>query len=151
MKYDVHTVDVASLFTAAVRGEAQAENLPQKIRELFDVLYKNVDLADTGKRGLNVIYYPGWSSTKAFPIEVGVRVNNQFPDKGPIICSSTPSGRAVTTVHVGPYSLLKQAHGAIHEWCTDRDEELAGPSWEVYGHWNKDPNQLSTEIYYLLK
>ncbi len=28
---------------------------------------------------------------------------------------------------------------------------LAGPSWEVYGHWHEDPAQLKTDIYYLLR
>jgi effector-binding domain-containing protein len=29
--------------------------------------------------------------------------------------------------------------------------ELAGPRWEIYGHWREDPSELETEIYYLLQ
>jgi hypothetical protein len=33
--------------------------------------------------------------------------------------------------------------------------ELAGPSWEVYGHWldewNSDPRKIRTDVFYLLK
>jgi hypothetical protein len=32
--------------------------------------------------------------------------------------------------------------------------QLAGPNWEIYGHWqnewNKDPSQIRTDVYYLL-
>ena len=49
-----------------------------------------------------------------------------------------------------------EAHAAsrvrrIAAWCRANDRLRAGPSWEVYGHWNADPAQLRTEIYYLLK
>jgi hypothetical protein len=34
------------------------------------------------------------------------------------------------------------------------DHTLAGPQWEIYGHWlpewNKDPSQIRTDVYYLL-
>ena len=29
--------------------------------------------------------------------------------------------------------------------------ELAGPCWEIYGHWREDPRELETEIYWLLR
>ena len=28
---------------------------------------------------------------------------------------------------------------------------LAGPNWEVYGHWHDDPSQLRTDVFYLLQ
>jgi effector-binding domain-containing protein len=59
-----------------------------------------------------------------------------------------------TTTHFGPYGGLHAAHEAICRWCADQGHKLAGPSWEVYGHWtdecNRDPSKIRTDIYYLL-
>ena len=46
---------------------------------------------------------------------------------------------------------LGEANAAIIAWCRANDRLRAGPSWEIYGHWNDDPAMLSTEVYYLLK
>jgi hypothetical protein len=41
-------------------------------------------------------------------------------------------------------------HEAVRAWCAAQGHALAGPNWEVYGHWNHDPQQLITEVFYLL-
>jgi effector-binding domain-containing protein len=56
-----------------------------------------------------------------------------------------------TTAHLGPYDRLHEAHEAILQWCSDHGHAMAGPAWEVYGHWNDDPSQLCTDVYYLLQ
>ena len=57
-----------------------------------------------------------------------------------------PPGPVATTTHLGPYHLLHQAHEAVLRWCKDNGRALAGPSWEVYGHWqdewNSDPGKM---------
>ena len=55
------------------------------------------------------------------------------------------------TTHVGDYGRLGEANAAILEWCRANGRKHAGPSWEVYGHWNDDPAKLRTEVYYLLE
>ncbi len=44
-----------------------------------------------------------------------------------------------------------RANLAIKAWCRAHDRQIAGPSWEVYGHWHADTAQLRTDVYYLLK
>gem|GEM_PF-2654992 len=48
------------------------------------------------------------------------------------------------------HSGLRGAHDALQAWCKSTHQALAGPSWEVYGHWSKDPALLRTDTYYLL-
>jgi effector-binding domain-containing protein len=62
----------------------------------------------------------------------------------------TPSGEAATTLHVGPYDRLGEAHAAIDRWRAEHGREYAGVSWETYGDWNDDPTQLTTRVSYLL-
>jgi hypothetical protein len=53
-----------------------------------------------------------------------------------------------------PYDQLPLAHQAIHCWCKDKGPKLAGPNWEIYGHWVHEwcdnPSKIQTDVYYLL-
>ena len=57
-------------------------------------------------------------------------------------------------MHFGPYNRLGEAHQAIRDWCANHGYSLAGPNWEIYGHWldawNADPGQIRTDVFYLL-
>jgi effector-binding domain-containing protein len=87
-------------------------------------------------------------------LEVGVEVAQPFAGHGEVVGSTTPAGRVATTTHYGPYSQLHQAHDAICRWCSSNGHKLAGPNWEVYGHWtdecNRDPTKICTDVFYLL-
>jgi effector-binding domain-containing protein len=112
--------------------------LPIRIRALFDEFYAGFK----GKGGLNIVLYPGAVSGE-FEIECGVEVESGGN-------SSTPAGMVATTVYLGPYHQMNPAHKAIHQWVRENGHKLAGPSWEVYGHWSDDPAKLRTDIFYLL-
>jgi effector-binding domain-containing protein len=78
-----------------------------------------------------------------------------FAGVGEVVASALPVGMVVSTVHLGPYQKLGEAHGAIKAWCARNGHELAGPKWEIYGHWleewNKDPSKIRTDVFYLLR
>ena len=99
--------------------------------------------------GHNIAFYPD-----ADTVEAGVEFNGEFP-AGEALRSGLPGGRAAYTVHRGPYGSLGEAHRAVHEWSKQAGQPLAGPSWEVYGHWreqwNTDPSLIETEVYWLLR
>ncbi len=114
-------------------------NLPRRIRALFEEFYAGFK----AKGGLNIVLYSGFDAAGEFEIECGVQVE----------CggnSSTPAGIVATTIHMGPYDQMKPAHDAIHQWTGENGWKIAGPSWEVYGHWSDDPARLRTDIFYLL-
>jgi effector-binding domain-containing protein len=71
-----------------------------------------------------------------------------------VVGSATPAGTVAATTHFGPYGLLCQAHEAIRLWCANNGYTLAGPNWEIYGHWkdewNTDPTKITTDVFYLL-
>ena len=54
------------------------------------------------------------------------------------------------TTHHGDDAGLGDAHEAVHRFAERRVIELAGPRWEIYGHWHDDPSQVETEVYYLV-
>jgi effector-binding domain-containing protein len=120
---------------AVVHGRATMANLPARIRELFDQFYASFQ----AKGGLNIVLYAG-SVAGDFEIACGVQVEQGGN-------ASTPAGAVATTVYMGPYDQMKPAHTAIHQWARENNRRLAGPSWEVYGHWNDDPAKLRTDIF----
>lgn len=139
MPYTVEIRQVPARPIAVVRGHTTMATLPSRIRALFDEFYTGLK----GKGGLNVVLYPGDVSGE-FEIECGVEVESGGN-------SSTPAGMVATTVYLGPYDQMSPAHKAIHQWVRENGHKLAGPSWEVYGHWSDDPAKLRTDIFYLLR
>lgn len=90
-----------------------------------------------------------------FNLEVGVELAAPFAGHGDVVGTSLPAGSVATTTHLGPYPQLADAHQAIKQWCAAKQLELAGPCWEIYGHWldewNRDPSKIRTDIYYPVK
>ncbi len=125
----------------AVHGNATRATLPANIRALFHQFYTETTVPKAD-RGLNVIYYPSCVDG-TMEIACGVLVEQGGND-------ATPAGAVATAVHMGPYDRMKPAHDAIHQWAKAHNRPLAGPSWEIYGHWTDDPASLRTDIFYLL-
>ena len=157
MAYEVRVLEVAAQPVAIVDGRARQEDFPKVIRPMFDRFYQNVGSVDLRQRGLNIIIYRNHPdvnllvSAEGVPLEVGIRVPEPFTGNDIIRCSSTPSGKVATVVHMGPYERLGSAYDALGKWRKDNQAAWAGPFWELYGHWSDDPAQLRTDVFYLLK
>jgi effector-binding domain-containing protein len=72
-----------------------------------------------------------------------------LPGEGRIISGTLPGGPVATTVHLGPYDKLPDAHDALHIWLEEHHKHSAGPQWELY--WTDpglepDPNKWKTEL-----
>jgi effector-binding domain-containing protein len=107
--------------------------------------------AQQAKGGRHVALY--WDSS--IRLEVGVELDGPFIEQADVVLSATPAGDVATTTHFGPYGNLASAHDAVHRWVRDNQRQLAGPSWEIYGHWlpewNSDPSKIRTDVFYLLE
>ena len=138
MEYAVQTSQAVAQPIQIVRGRTTQATLPANIRRLFDEFYAGFKT----KGGLNIVFYPGCGPGD-FEIGCGV----QLESGGNAV---TPAGLVATTVYWGPYDKMGPAHEAIHRWARETGHKLAGPSWEVYGHWSDDPAKLRTDIFYLV-
>jgi len=85
-------------------------------------------------------------------LEAGVECDEPFAESGDLVRSATPSGTAVHAIHFGPYQQLGKTHAAIQQWCKSHGHSLAGPNWEIYGHWlpewNDSPALIRTDVFY---
>jgi effector-binding domain-containing protein len=134
---------------AVIRRQAKPSELSRLVPECCGLVWNEVR-AQQAKAGRNVAVY--WNGD--IRLEVGVEILEPFAEHGEVVLSATPAGAAASVTHIGPYSGLGAAHDAIHQWCKSNNHTLAGPSWEIYGHWqpewNSDPSQIRTDVYYQL-
>ncbi len=146
MSYEIKIQEVQSGPISAVQERTSLDQLSKIILPLFDEVYGFLKESDVKQNGQNVIVY----LDDAMNIEVGVQISADFNGSGRVVCSSIPGGRVATTVHMGPYSRLPEAHAVVREWCSKGGHELTGPRWEIYGDWDNDPSKLRTDVFYQL-
>jgi effector-binding domain-containing protein len=135
---------------AVVRRRASVQELSKLVPEGCGIVWNVVRAQQVKGAGRNIAVY----LDDTINLEVGVEVETPFADFGEVVGSATPAGLVATTTHYGPYRQLHEAHKAIRLWRQENGHRLAGPNWEIYGHWqaewNGDPAKIVTDIYYLL-
>ena len=138
--YVISEVHVTTRPIAIVRDRARPANLVEKILGQSSLVW---DFLKSGKcntksTGHNVVVYHGCGTDDGlageFTIEVGAQVVAPFIASGQVECSNTPGGIVATTIHIGPYARLNEAHHAIRDWCRQNNRPITGTNWEVYGH-----------------
>ena len=146
---DVRVQRLDAVPLAVVRRQARPADLSRVVPECCGLVW-NALKAQGVKGGRHVaIYYDD-----AICVEVGVEAAGPFDERDGVVRSSTPAGEVATAIHFGPYGALGGAHDAIHVWAKAAGRTLAGPRWEIYGHWrpewDADPSAIRTDVHYLL-
>ena len=137
--------------TAVIRSRVGPEELSKFVPAACGEVWSFIRSAGLEKPGRHVALHLGDGQGT---VEVGAEIGENFAGNDRVRCSQLPAGRVATTVHLGPYPRLGEAHAAIREWCAQHGQRLAGVSWEIYGHWqeswNSDPAKIRTDVFYLL-
>ena|SRR6516165_6878461 len=147
--YAVQLQRLGSIPLAVIRRQARSSELARVVPECCGVVWDAVRAQQTQAGRHVAIYWDG-----SIRLEVGVELHGSFAEQGEIVRSATPSGAVASATHFGPYAGLGAAHEAIRQWCVANNHRLAGPNWEIYGHWQRqwdtDPSRIRTDLYYLL-
>ena len=147
--YAVQLQRLDSVPLAVIRRQTSAAELARVVPECCGLVWDAVR-AQQAQAGRHVAIY--WDGS--IRLEVGVELHGPFADCGEVVRSATPAGAVASTTHFGPYGGLGAAHDAVRQWCKANSHRLAGPSWEIYGHWqrewNADPSRIRTDVCYLL-
>ena len=140
--------------TAIVRRRAALRDLPKVVPDACGVVWKLVKARQISGAGRHVALYLD-DQVDLMNLEVGVELLTPIAGDDELIASALPAGIVATTTHFGPYPQLKGAHLAIRDWCSKNGHVMAGPNWEIYGHWdeawNKDASKIRTDVFYLLQ
>jgi len=134
---------------AVIRRQARASELARVVPECCGLVW-NAVRAQQARGGRHVAIY----RDRSIRLEVGVELLGPFAEQGEVVHSATPGGAVASTTHFGPYGGLGAGHDAIRRWCEANNHLLAGPSWEIYDHWQNDwnanPSRIRTDVFYLL-
>jgi effector-binding domain-containing protein len=135
---------------AVVRRRATSLELSKVVPEACGTVWNVIRSQKVSGAGRHVAVY----LDDQINLEVGVEFDGPFSGHGEVVVSATPPGLVATTTHFGPYHLLHKAYEAIRQWCAANGHVLAGPDWEIYGHWkdewNSDPTKICTDVFCLL-
>lgn len=148
--YQVHFEHLESIPLAVLRRQTQASEVSRVVRECCGLVW-NAVRAQHAKGGRHVAIF--WDDS--IRLEVGVELEGPFTEDGQVVRSATPGGTVAWVTHLGPYNGRTAGHQAIREWAKAGGHRLAGPNWEIYGHWKEewdaDPSQIRTDVFYLVK
>ena len=146
----VQRLELPSVPLAVVQRQVSQADLPRVVPEGCGFVW-NALRAQGIRGGRHVAMY--WDGS--IRLEVGVELAEPFTEQDGVVRSATPAGAVAAATHFGPYRTLRVVHDAIHEWCRTSNHRLAGPSWEIYGHWqpewDADPSLIRTDVFYLLR
>jgi len=148
--YEIREVNVTARPVAGVRAVVRRGRVGQEFGRHLDQVYAAAKAGAVQLDGQNIFIYRG-ATADELTVDFCVGVKAPFAAVGAVQPLETPTGVAAMTSHVGDYGRLSEAVAAIHAWCRANNRPSAGPSWEVYGHWDPDPAKLRTDVYYLLK
>lgn len=143
----VQLQQIDSIPLAVIRRQVGRNELSRVVPECCGLVWKAIK-AQGAKGGRHVAIY--WDGS--IRLEVGVELHGPFAEQPDVVRSATPGGWVATVTHLGPYGSLGEAHRAIQEWSRTNRRQLAGPNWEIYGHWTSDwdddPSRIRTDVFY---
>ena len=133
--YEVTDQVLTDTWTAVVRGEMPADQLPGWLAEGYRDVFDFLVAAGVAASGPPFARYAFLGDAVA--VEAGFPVPHEVEGRGRVEPSVLPDGHAAVTVHTGRYEDLDKAYEVLHRWLADRGRQPAGPHWEVY---HTDPN-----------
>jgi effector-binding domain-containing protein len=152
LTYEIFTQVATARPIAAVRRRVHPGQVATAWRPALDqvwaVLRRHEGLQTDGHNIF--VYHHPMRSGEPIDIDFGVEVTGAFEDEGEVVLTRTPAGQVVSTLHVGPYDTLGDAHEAIDAWRAAHGRTFGPASWEIYGDWSDDPAKLEVEVVYLL-
>jgi hypothetical protein len=148
--YEVSLQEASPRGLAAVRARVPASQVAARFRTYLDQVYAAGRAGAIQLDGQNIFVYRDVDGAPGqLDVDFGVGVAAPFTPTANVVYGVTPSGSVATTTHWGDYAALGEAHAAVVSWCRGNDVALAGPRWEVYGHWREGVTPR-TDIYYLV-
>ena len=149
-QHEVRETTTTARALAGVRARVPIGRVAEYFGRCLDQVYAAAKTGAIVLDGQNIFLYNPRADGD-LDVAFCVGTGGTFNAIGSVEYITTPEGTAATITHWGDYSGLRGAHDALQAWCGINDKTLAGPSWEVYGHWSNNPAELRTDIYYLLK
>lgn len=134
----------------------RAHTTMHDIAALFDAGYREI-LSLLEQEGLRpegppfARYYN--MDMNALDVEFGFPVPEHTEARGRVLKSRTPSGKAASSLYIGPYNEIEPVYDALIKWTVDNGLTISGESYEIYLNDPAvtPPDQLRTQVCLLLQ
>lgn len=153
MPYKIEVKDVDAQPTVSIRVQCHAAEIGATLGEILPEVWAYLRKLNIYPSGPPFTRYHGFKDNQV-DLEGGMPVADSLSGAGRVSPGELPGGTVVSTIHMGPYEKLPEAHDALHLWMREQQKEAAGPQWEYY--WTdpgKEPNpdKRKTELIWPIK
>lgn len=137
----------------SIRVQCHVAELGAILAEILPEVWRYIRRNGVTPSGPPFTRYHGFENDRV-DIEGGMPVPRPLPAEGRVMPGKLPGGEVATTVHMGPYDRLPDAHDALNAWLNEHRRDSAGAQWEVY--WTDpglepDPHKWKTELMWPIK
>lgn len=152
MKYVCQVTNESKQAVLSIRTTSSVENLPQILGACFSQIMGYMQQEGVEMSGAPFTAYYNMDMNN-LDIEVGVPIGSEVKGEGTIKCNYIPSGKYISTLHIGSYSQIEPAYNALGKYMEEHNFVATGVAYEFYLN---DPveipeERLETRIAFLLK
>lgn len=152
LNYTVTTKEITAQPVLMVRRRVKRSEIAKMIGESLPVVFMYAQKIGATILGPPLARYldwgPGMTTVEAgIPVALPVGATGE----GDVLTDTLPGGLVATTMHIGAYDKLSEAHGAVQQWVEEQGLKTAGAPWESYvtdpGE-EPDPKDWKTEVFW---
>jgi hypothetical protein len=125
-------VTTERLLTAVIKAKVPFAGIPDAQRSARGTLAATLPSLDVGAVGSSITRFRT-PATDALDMEMGSIVTHRFEDRGEVVLSELPAGRAAHFALKGSFAGLPGAWQTLFEWCAAQKLTPSGVNWEIYG------------------
>jgi effector-binding domain-containing protein len=140
---DCRIVTTGRQLTAVVKAKVPFAEIPAAQRSGRETLAATLPSLDAGAAGAAITRFRT-PPTEGLDMEIGCSVARSFEDRGDVVQSELPAGRAAHFSMKGPFEGLPAAWQTLFDWGAKQGLTFAGVNWEIYGA------EQDAELYALL-
>ncbi|MCW5738065.1 MAG: GyrI-like domain-containing protein [Enhydrobacter sp.] len=129
--------------TAVIRAKVPFAGIPDAQRSARSTLAATLPSLDAGVVGPGITRFRT-PADGVLDMEMGSIVARRFDDRGDVVLSELPAGRAAYHSMKGSFAGLPGAWQTLFEWCARQGMTPGGLNWEIYGA------QQDADLYVLL-
>jgi effector-binding domain-containing protein len=118
--------------TAVIKAKVPFAGIPGAQQTARATLVATLPLLDAGSVGSSITRFRT-PATDALDMEMGSIVTRRFADRGEVVLSELPAGRAAHFALKGSFAGLPGAWQTLFEWCAAQKLTPSGVNWEIYG------------------
>jgi len=131
MVYNITRQDRQPQPVLVIRKRVKRSEVAAQLAQLFGRIFEHTQRNGIPLAGQPFTRIQEWGPGMLL-IDAGLQVATPAKGDGDIKSDTLPGGPAASTVHMGPYEGLADAHAAIQVWIADNGLTPGSAPWEIY-------------------